>query len=185
MSVETLRSTTAPQCVDGMDDMLTGVKVGVLRLDDPAAPRRNISVGCRASGMHVLAGLAVTRASNGSAACVVVPHACLLLLASASSLRSRPAIPFIPRLQRYILHPDYFNSQGGPEADSPRLDNDVALVMLDAPVVGVPLQRLADNGTVGGRMGTAAGGMAERLWMPLTQSCTAGVPSVQCQWMAC
>lgn len=156
MSVQTLRFTTAPQCVDGMDDMLTGVKVGVLRLDDPAAPQRNISVGCRARGMHVLAGVAVTRASKGCAACVVVPHACCSLAQPPASGPGPPATPLIPHLQRYILHPDYFNSQGSPEADSPRLDNDVALVMLDAPVEGVPLQRLAENGTVGGRVGTAA-----------------------------
>ncbi|PRW57207.1 chymotrypsin-1-like isoform X1 [Chlorella sorokiniana] len=83
---------TAGHCVaDGMDEMLAGVKVGVLRLDDPAAPLRNIS--------------------------------------------------------RFIVHPDYYNSQADPDATTPGLDNDVALVLLDGPVEGVPLQRLADNST--------------------------------------
>lgn len=52
-----------------------------------------------------------------------------------------------------MLHPQYRNSQADFDLDAPpRLDNDVALIILDEPVDGVPLQRLAGpNATVRAR----------------------------------
>jgi len=35
-----------------MDEMLAGVQVGALRLDDPTAAKRNISVSAGALGVH-------------------------------------------------------------------------------------------------------------------------------------
>ena len=47
-------------------------------------------------------------------------------------------------MQRFTLHPAYYNSQADFDLDAPpRLDNDIALLYLDAPVEGVPLQALA------------------------------------------
>ena len=91
------------------------------------------------------------------------------------------ALPPASQAQRFILHPDFYSSQGDPDPDAPpRLDNDVALVFLDEAVVGVPLQQLADNGTVGRGRGTrwragrqaAAGRMAGWGWC----RCAAAVP---------
>ena len=80
---------------------------------------------------------------------------CWLVTASSSALGAQllpNTCSLLPRTsctQRFILHPDYYNSQADPDAASPRLVNDIALVLLDAPVEGVPLQQLADNSTVG------------------------------------
>lgn len=68
-------------------------------------------------------------------------------------------------MQRFILHPEYHNSQEDMDPDAPpRLENDIALVILDEPVTGVSLQQLADNGTVGR-------GRGSRRWAGLGRQC--------------
>jgi hypothetical protein len=155
-------SPSAGHCVADFGDLLGDVRLGLIALNDTKAPTRKVKVSASVGGVDCcLAPPGAWRQVSPAGPGAGVQGRNGIWHRQSKPCRAATASPCIAAtpqcwplrppawtlLQKYILHPKYYDSRADPDAPA-ALDNDVALLILDRPVRNVPLQKLAPKGYV-------------------------------------